>query len=91
MVLFRRLEKMLGLQHTCDQIIHGLRSMKFLKVENTDYLPAYARTAFTDDLHSVFGFGLTTKSSLVKKFVQLSATRRKNSHRTTFRGSYREP
>ena len=30
--------------------------MKFLKVENTGYLPAYARTEFTDDLHNAFGF-----------------------------------
>ena len=56
LVLFRRLEKKLGHKYTCDQIINGLRSMKFLKVENTGYLPAYARTEFTDDLHNAFGF-----------------------------------
>lgn len=56
LVLFRRLEKMLGHKYTCDQIINGLRSIKFLKVADTGYLPAYTRTEFTDDLHNAFGF-----------------------------------
>lgn len=56
LVLFRRLEKMLGHKYACDQIKNGLRSIKFLIVENTGYLPAYTRTEFTDDLHNAFGF-----------------------------------
>ena len=39
-----------------DRIINGLRSIKFLKVADTGYLPAYTRTEFTDDLHNAFGF-----------------------------------
>lgn len=56
LVIYRHLEKLLKHKYTCDNIIHGLRSMKFLKLENSGFLPAYTRSDFTDDLHEVFGF-----------------------------------
>ena len=56
LVLFRYLEKMLGHRYTCEQIIYGLRNIKFVKLEEAGFVPAYTRTIFTDDLHEVFGF-----------------------------------
>lgn len=56
LVLFRYLEKKLGHKYTCEQIITGLRNMKFLKVNDYGFLPAYTRTEFTDNLHDAFGF-----------------------------------
>ena len=56
LVLFRYLEKKLGHKYTCEQIIAGLRKMKFLRVKDNGYTPAYTRNNFTDDLHEVFGF-----------------------------------
>ena len=56
LVLFRYLERMLGHKYTSEQIIRGLRSMKFLKCGDAGYVPAYIRNDFTDDLHEAFGF-----------------------------------
>lgn len=56
LILFRYLEKMLGRRYTCEQITNGLRRMKFRKLEDVGYIPAYTRTDFTDALHEAFGF-----------------------------------
>ncbi len=56
LVLFRYLEKMLDRKYTCEQIIDGLRKMKFLKLKDNGFIPAYTRSDFTDDLHDAFGF-----------------------------------
>ena len=57
LVVFRILEKKLGEQYTCDEIINVLRSMMMYRPgEKLGYLPAYTRTAITDALHEAFGF-----------------------------------
>ena len=56
LVIFRYLEKRLKNQFTCEQITDGLRKMKFLKIKDTGYTPAYTRNDFTDALHEAFGF-----------------------------------
>ena len=57
LVVFRILEKKLGEQYTCDEIINVLRSMMMYRPgEKLGYLPAYTRTALTDALHEAFGF-----------------------------------
>ena len=56
LVLFRYLEKALDHEYTCEQIIHGLRKIKFLKLKDVGFAPAYIRNDFTDKLHEVFGF-----------------------------------
>ena len=47
---------MLKHNYTCDSIIRGLKSIKFLKLDDSGFLPAYTRSDFTDDLHEAFGF-----------------------------------
>jgi len=56
LVIYRYLEKGLQNKYTCSEIINGLRSIKFQKIKNEGYVPAYRRTDFTDDLHELFGF-----------------------------------
>ena len=57
LVVFKILEKKLGEQYTCDEIINVLRSMMMYRPgEKLGYLPAYTRTAITDALHEAFGF-----------------------------------
>ena len=57
LAVFRILEKKLGEQYTCDEIIYVLRSMMMYRLgEKLGYLPTYTRTALTDALHEVFGF-----------------------------------
>ena len=69
LVLFRYLEKALHHEFTCEQIIHGLRKIKFLKVKDSGYIPAYTRNDFTDKLHEVFGFR-TDYEILSKAFMR---------------------
>ena len=57
LAVFSILEKKLGEQHTCDEIINVLRSMMMYRPgEKLGYLPTYTRTAITDALHEAFGF-----------------------------------
>lgn len=57
LVVFRIIEKKLGEQYTCDEIIKVLRSMMMYRPgEKLGYLPAYTRTTLTDALHEAFGF-----------------------------------
>lgn len=56
LVLFRYLEKAMGHEYTCNQIINELRKIKFFKLKDVGYSPAYTRNAFTDKLHEVYGF-----------------------------------
>lgn len=56
LLIYRLLEKRLGEEFTCCQIIDGLRGMDFFKVEGEGYVPVYTRTDFTDALHEAFGF-----------------------------------
>lgn len=56
LVIFRYLEKMLDHAYTCEEIIHGLRKIKFLHIKDAGFTPAYTRNEFTDALHNAFGF-----------------------------------
>jgi len=56
LLLFRYLEKLVGHSYTCDDIIKNLRQIRFLKLEDAGFLPAYTRNSFTDDLHSKICF-----------------------------------
>lgn len=70
LILFRYLEKRLGHKYTCDQIATGLREMKYLKINDIGYIPAYTRTNFTDTLHEAFNlrtdFEIIPKSTMRK-------------------------
>jgi transposase len=56
LIVYRIIEKRLGGEHTCEEIIDTLRAMNFLKVEGEGWIPVYTRTELTDDLHDTFGF-----------------------------------
>ena len=56
LILFRYMEKMLGHRYTFNQIIQGLKDIKFLKLKDSGFAPAYTRNDFTDSLHDAFGF-----------------------------------
>ena len=56
LVVYRLLEKRLGEQYTCSEIVQGLRDMNFYEVKGEGFVPTYTRTDFTDSLHDVFGF-----------------------------------
>ncbi len=56
LLVYRVLEKRLGCQYTCDQIISTLREMRMAKVNGIGYIPSYMRTDLTDALHEYAGF-----------------------------------
>jgi hypothetical protein len=56
LLVYRLLERRLGGEHTCSQIIDCLRSMDFKEVRGEGFEPLYVRTPLTDALHEAFGF-----------------------------------
>lgn len=78
LVVFRYLEKRLGGKYSCSEIIHGLRSMKFLLAEGEGYIPAYVRTNLTDTFHEAFGFRTDYQilpNSTMKKILAYTKTK----------------
>lgn len=78
LTLFRYLEKILGHQYTCEQISDGLRKIKFQRIENAGYIPAYTRNDFTDAIHDAFGFRtdyqILSKAQM-RKIISMSKVR----------------
>ena len=56
LLIYRLLEKRLSGEHTCDEIISGLRDMNFYEIKGEGYIPTYTRTDFTDALYDNLGF-----------------------------------
>ena len=57
LLVYRLLEKKVGNNYTCNEILSTLRSMQVtLLSKESGYIPSYRRTDLTDDLHKVFGF-----------------------------------
>ena len=57
LLVYRLLEKKIGNNYTCNEILSTLRSMQVtLLSKESGYIPSYRRTDLTDDLHKVFGF-----------------------------------
>jgi transposase len=56
LIIYRLLEKRLGEQYTCHEIISGLKDMNFYEIKGEGYIPTYTRTDFTDTLHEAFEF-----------------------------------
>ena len=53
-------------KYTCNEIFAQLKAMKFLK-RSEGYIPTYARTDLTDDLHDSFGF--RTDNIFLPRFI----------------------
>ena len=69
LTVYRLLEKKVGGEYTCEQLIRTLRSMKMTLLTSAGgYIPSYTRTGLTDTLHQVFGFRtdyeIITKTSM---------------------------
>jgi transposase len=56
LLVFRLLEKKLGEEYTCEQIISALKDYNFLEIRNKGYVPAYEGLEINNKLHDVFGF-----------------------------------
>ncbi len=56
LMIYRILEKQLGEDFTCEEIIKTLRTMDMRKVGDHGYIPCYTRTELTDALHENAGY-----------------------------------
>ena len=84
LLVYRLLEKKLGEEFTCSQILETLRGMNVtLLSKDSGYIPSYKRTKLTDALHRTFkfrtDFEFITKSSM-RSIV--SNTKKANSTKT---------
>lgn len=78
LILYRYLEKKLDNKYTCDQIIHTLQDMDFIKYEEKGYQLTYTRTEITDALHEAFGFCTSKQIVPIKKMKKFCADIKKN-------------
>lgn len=56
LLIYRLLEKRIGENYTCHDIINCIRKMNITKAAEEYYIPSYTRTALTDELHEIGGF-----------------------------------
>ena len=56
LMIYRYLEKELGGNFTCEQILDTLKGMNFAELEEQGFMPLYERTPITDALHDACGF-----------------------------------
>lgn len=56
LLLYRLLEKKLGYQYTCEEILDTLKAMNFAEIQEQGFMPLYKREKITDALHEVCGF-----------------------------------
>jgi len=71
LLIYRLLEKKLGEEFTCSQILETLRGLNMtLLSKDSGYIPSYKRTKLTDALHNAFGF--RTDYEFISKFSMRS-------------------
>lgn len=56
LLFYRLLEKQLGNQYTCSDILETLKSINFVDAADQGFIPTYTRTRLTDALHESCGF-----------------------------------
>ena len=94
LLVYRLLEKKLGEEFTCSQILETLRNMNVtLLSKDSGYIPSYKRTKITDKLHSSFGFRTdyefirkSTMRAIIKETKHISLQTRKRLHRPCLLG-----
>ena len=87
LLAYRLLEKKLGEEFTCSQILETLRNMNVtLLSKDSGYIPSYKRTKITDKLHSSFGF--RTDYEFIRKSTMrtiIKETKQKKEKNSTYR------
>ena len=82
LLVYRLLEKKLGEEFTCSQILETLRNMDVtLLSKDSGYIPSYKRTKITDKLHSSFGFRTDyefIRKSTMRAIIKETKQKKKN-------------
>ena len=75
LTVYRYLEKRIGSEYTCSEILETVKSMDFMKLEAQGYVPVYTRNGITDRLHEAFGFRTDYEivtSKMMKKILKVT-------------------
>lgn len=56
LLVYRILERKIGSNYTCGEIVSTLREMRLTRAQDVGYTPSYTRTDLTDVLHETAGF-----------------------------------
>lgn len=56
LLVYKLLRKKLSHACTCEELLRTLKGIKFADVEEQGFMPVYARTKLTDELHEACGF-----------------------------------
>lgn len=56
LLVYRILERKIGSNYTCEEIVSTLREMRVTRAQDVGYTPSYTRTDLTDILHETAGF-----------------------------------
>lgn len=56
LLVYRILERKIGSNYTCEEIVSTLREMRLTRAQDVGYTPSYTRTDLTDVLHETAGF-----------------------------------
>lgn len=56
LLVYRLLERELGAEYTCEEILSKLKEMNFAEIEEQGFMPLYKRDKLTDALHDACGF-----------------------------------
>ena len=82
LLIYRLLEKKLGEEFTCSQILETLRNMNVtLLSKDSGYIPSYKRTKITDKLHSSLGFRTDyefIRKSTMRAIIKETKQKKKN-------------
>ena len=82
LLVYRLLEKKLGEEFTCSQILETLRNMNVtLLSKDSGYIPSYKRTKITDKLHSSLGFRTDyefIRKSTMRAIIKETKQKKKN-------------
>ena len=77
LLAYRVIERKLGGEYTCDEIIGALRDLGFLEVKGTGWVPAFTRTDLTDALCDAFGADINTEIVPDKRMKRILREARK--------------
>ena len=77
LLIYRILEKKLGKEFTCEEIIHTLKDYNFADVQGQGFLPIYTSNKITDQLQKISGFATDYEFITKRKMKEIQKLSKK--------------
>ena len=77
LLIYRILEKKLGKEFTCEEIIHTLKDYSFADVQGQGFLPIYTSNKITDQLQKISGFATDYEFITKRKMKEIQKLSKK--------------